>query len=337
MRPPRSTSVPSSQRWRRGRAGRDVVYRPTVAHLDDDLVAPDAPGWFRRALQTPFFDEWTDVEGTPIHYLAWGEPGRRGLVFVHGGAAHAHWWTHIAAPYARQFRVVALDLSGHGDSGHRATYSLERWADEVVAVSRAAGIDGPPVVIGHSMGGFVSIATAALHPEDLAGVIVVDSPVVKVDVEVGAAQAGKAFGVPRVYATRDEALARFRTVPPQRHYLPYVMHHVARRSVHEVEGGWSWKFDHHLFSAFTGHIRNVALPYLPEVRCRFALLRAEHGLVTPDIGESMYEMLGRAAPVVELPAAGHHGMLDEPLVLTTAIRALLADWDHSTPQARPVG
>jgi pimeloyl-ACP methyl ester carboxylesterase len=78
----------------------------------------------------------------------------------------------------------------------------------------------------------------------------------------------------------------------------------------------------------------VALPYLPKVRCRFALLRAELGLVTPDIGRSMYEMLGRSAPVVALPETGHHGMLDQPLLVTTAVRTLLADWDHSTPHPR---
>jgi pimeloyl-ACP methyl ester carboxylesterase len=300
----------------------------------DDLIASDAPDWFRRALHTPFFDEHVEVDGARVHYLAWGEPGRRGLIFVHGGAAHAHWWTHVAASYSRQYRVVALDLSGHGDSAHRSAYSLEQWSDEVMAVAAAAGVDGPPVVVGHSMGGFVTIATAARHAEDLAGVIVVDSPVAEQVHEVGAAQAGQAFGVPRVYADAEEALGRFRTVPPQQHYLPYVMHHVARRSLRPVEGGWSWKFDHNLFSAFTSSIRAVALPYLPKVRCRFALLRAEFGLVTPDLGDSMYEMLGRAAPVVELPEAGHHGMLDQPLVLTTAIRTLLADWDHSTPHRR---
>jgi len=293
---------------------------------------PDSPGWFRDALAVPFTDETVEVGGAPVHYLAWGEPGQRGLIFVHGGGAHAHWWTHVAAPYARDFRVVAIDLSGHGDSGWREQYSLEQWSDEVMAVATAAGISGPPVVVGHSMGGFVTIATAALRSDDLAGVVVVDSPVVAPDPEVEVARAGQAFGVPRVYESRDQALERFRTVPPQENYLPYVMHHVARRSLREVEGGWSWKFHHNLFDAFTGSIRAVALPYLPEVRCRFALLRAENGLVTEDIGESMYEMLGRNAPVVELPSAGHHPMLDEPLVLTTAIRALLADWDHSEPR-----
>ena len=298
----------------------------------DQLISDGAPGWFRRALHTPFFDEYVDVDGTRIHYLAWGQPGQRGLVFVHGGGAHAHWWTHVAAPFARQYRVVALDLSGHGDSGWREDYSLEQWADEVVAVADEAGIAGPPVVVGHSMGGMITIATAALHADRLAGAIVLDSPVTEPDPEIGVAQAGRAFGIPKVYPTREEALSHFRAVPPQEHYLPYVMHHVARRSLREVDGGWSWAFDHHVFSAFSGSIRAVALPYLSEVRCRFALLRAEFGLVTPDIGESMYQRLGRNAPVVELPEAGHHGMLDEPLVLSTAIRTLLADWDHSEPR-----
>lgn len=296
------------------------------------MIDPSAPSWFRRALQTPFFDQTVEVDGAGIHYLAWGEPNRRGLVFVHGGAAHAHWWTHLAAPFSSQYRVAALDLSGHGDSDWRDRYSLEQWSREVMTVAEHAGMAGPPVVIGHSMGGFVTVATAALNSERLAGVIVVDSPVTEPDPEVDSARTGREFGAPKIHTDFEEAVARFRTVPPQENYLPYVMRHVARRSLKEVDGGWSWKFDHHLFSAFGDSIRAVALPYLSQVGCRLALLRAENGLVTPDIGESMYQRLGRNAPVVELPEAGHHGMLDQPLVLSTAIRALLADWDHSLPR-----
>ena len=49
----------------------------------------------------------------------------------------------------------------------------------------------------------------------------------------------------------------------------------------------------------------------------------------------MYDRLGRAAPVIEIPAAGHHVMLDEPLALVTGIRTLLSDWDHSYPGTPP--
>ncbi|MBK5289616.1 MAG: alpha/beta fold hydrolase, partial [Acidimicrobiia bacterium] len=79
---------------------------------------PDAPAWFSRALSVPIERGTVDVDG-PINFLAWGTPGTRGLVFVHGGGAHAHWWTHVAAAFADEFRVVAVDLSGHGDSTHR--------------------------------------------------------------------------------------------------------------------------------------------------------------------------------------------------------------------------
>jgi pimeloyl-ACP methyl ester carboxylesterase len=297
-------------------------------------VSVDAPEWFRRALAVPFEDREVVVDGARIHHLVWGRPGRRGLVFVHGGGAHAHWWTHVAARFADDFRVVAIDTSGHGDSDHREAYSLDQWTEEVVAVAEAGGIDGPPVVVGHSMGGFVTIATAARHAERVAGVIVCDSPATEPGPEVEAANVGQAFGTPRTYATLDEGLARFRTVPAQDHYLDYVMDHVGRRSLGRVEGGWRWKFDRRIFAQFRGGIRASAVPYLSRVRCRFALLRSENGLVTPDIGASMYEQLGRVAPVIEIPDAGHHAMLDQPLLLLTAIRTLLADWDHSDPHRR---
>ncbi len=290
-----------------------------------------APAWFARSLAVPVTDRFVEVHGTSIHYLAWGQPGRRGLVFVHGGGAHAHWWTHVAATFADEFRVVAIDLSGHGDSGHRDVYDIEQWTAEVMAVAADGELVGKPVVIGHSMGGFVTIATAALHAERLTGVIVCDSPVTEPDPEVESYRLKEAFGSLRTYASVDEALSRFRTVPPQEHYCDFVMDHVGRRSLRAVDGGFQWKFDRNVFAQFAGGMRGIARPYLGEVRCRFALLRSEHGLVTEDIGAATYEALGRVAPVIELPEAGHHAMLDQPLVLLTALRTLLADWDHSEP------
>jgi pimeloyl-ACP methyl ester carboxylesterase len=296
---------------------------------------PGAPEWFRRALAVDQDHIQIDVGGCRIHSLACGPEGARGLVFVHGGGAHAHWWTHVAATFSPEFRVLALDLSGHGDSGHRPAYSLEQWTDEVIAVADGGRIDGPPVIIGHSMGGMVTIATAARHGDRVSGAIICDSPVTEPDPEIGAYRLREAFGRPRVYPSIDDAVAHFRTVPSQEHYLDYVIDHVARRSVRPVKGGFAWKFDRGVFAQFgAGTIRGVALPYLSQVRCRLALLRSEHGLVTADIGRFMYDELGRVTPVIEIPAAGHHAMLDEPLILLTALRTLLADWDHSEPRRR---
>jgi pimeloyl-ACP methyl ester carboxylesterase len=301
--------------------------------MADDAVAAlrRAPAWFAQAVAVPHGDGQVAVDGCGIHYLTWGDPGRRGLVFVHGGGAHAYWWAPVAATFASAFRVVAVDLSGHGDSGHRERYEPEQWADEVMAVARDASIDGPPVVIGHSMGGFVTIVTAARHSDELAGVIVCDSPVTEADPEISAHDA---FGRPRTYASVDEAVGRFRTVPPQEHYLDYVIDYVARHSLKAADGGWQWKFDRRIFAQFDDGVRAVAVPYLDEVDCRLALLRSECGLVTPEIGAFMFERLGRVTPVIEIPEAGHHAMLDQPLILLTALRTLLADWDHSEPHRR---
>lgn len=296
---------------------------------------PDAPAWYREAMAVPLSEETVEVSGCPIHYLAWGERGKRGLVFVHGGGAHARWWTHVAARYAGRYRVAALDLSGHGDSGRRDRYSLEQWTDEVMAVAAHSDMAERPVIVGHSMGGFVTIATSARYPDALAGAIVCDSPVSAPDPEVDAHRMGQAFGRPRSYATREEALERFRTVPPQAHYLDYVMADVAWHSLGpDGESGWRWKFDHLSFTAFDQNPRAAARPYLPKITCRLALLASECGLVNRQIGTYMYELMGRINPVIEIPLAGHHLMLDQPLLLISALNALLADWDHSEPIGR---
>ncbi|MFV2040250.1 MAG: alpha/beta fold hydrolase [Acidimicrobiales bacterium] len=296
-------------------------------------VSPEPPLWFQRALAVPYEERDVTVDGADVHYVVWGPLGAPGLLFVHGGAAHSHWWTHVAAQFADRYRVGAIDLTGHGDSDHRERYAIAGWADEVMAVCAGLGCSGTPVIIGHSMGGFVSIVTAALHGDRLAGIIVCDSPVNKPDPEVDAARGGLAFGRPKVYPTLEAGMARFRPVPEQSNYRPYVVENVARHSLKSVPGGFTWKFDRNVFGAVE-RPRTAARPYLSQVRTRVALLASEHGLVTPDIGRYMYEQMGRVAPVIELPGAGHHAMLDVPQVLLTAVRTLLADWEHSVPFTR---
>ncbi len=291
-----------------------------------------APAWFTNALANRPRSHQVTVDDASINWLSWGDVGKPGLIFVHGGAAHAHWWSHIAPMFAAEHRVAAIDLSGHGDSDWRTTYTLDGWCDEVAAVIEGAGFDGPPIMVGHSMGGFVTVATAARHSEMLAGAIIIDSPIMVEDAEVVQARSTDQFKRPKTYEDPSEAWARFRTVPEQAVYLPWVRDNIARHSLRldPADNRWHWKFDAGIFVPK----RHEAAALLGQVRCRMGLLRCENGLVTPDIGEYMYDKLGRVAPVIELPTAGHHPMLDVPLILITAIRSLLADWDHSIPFRR---
>src|SRR5262245_37954912 len=167
---------------------------------------PQAPAWFRRALEIRPGHGEVKVEGTRIHYLHWGERDRPGIVFVHGGAAHAHWWSFIAPFFLPDHRIAAIDLSGHGDSGRRELYPRQLWAREVIAVADDAGFAGAPVVVGHSMGGFVAIATAAEFGDRLAGAVILDTAVRRPDPEEDEGARGKAFRNPKIYPDVETAL-----------------------------------------------------------------------------------------------------------------------------------
>jgi pimeloyl-ACP methyl ester carboxylesterase len=284
------------------------------------------PAWFSSALATVPEERETTCEGTSIAYRAWGDPADRNIVLVHGGAAHSRWWDHIAPLLARGWRVVALDLSGHGDSGRRERYSLDAWAREVLAVVTDAGTPASAVVIGHSMGGLVTLRLATLAGSQIAGAVAIDSPIRDMAPEDRAARQHRAFGPLRVYPSPEAVIARFRPIPDQP-VLGWIAEHVAATSIRPADGGWTWKFDPQVFD------RDHLTPeLLTRLDCRVALFRAEHGLVTPQQGEAIYDRLGRIAPLIEIPVAGHHIMLDEPVALAAALRTLLADWDHSMPQ-----
>ena len=317
---------------------RSVRREPTSHYARDDkdtrlgnnrrIETP--PKWFVDAVSTPFETHKLDVDGCAVRYFRWGRTARPGLVLVHGGAAHAHWWSFIAPFLANQYDVVAPDLSGHGDSGRRDAYPREVWAQEVMAVIDDAGFPGPPVVIGHSLGGFVTIVAAAVYGSRLGGGIVIDSPVRRPDPESEEGARGRMFRNPKTYPTIEDALAHFHLVPPQPCENAFILDHIARHALAETPAGWTWKFDPRVFLKVS---LTPMSEFLTNVRCRIALLRGElSDLVPPEIGDYMYGLLDRNAPIIEIPQAHHHVPLDQPLALVAALRALLSDWEHSVPR-----
>ncbi len=193
----------------------------------------ETPPWFTRALAAAPEHGEVEVDGARIHYRAWGDPALPGLVLLHGGAAHSGWWDHIA-PQLSSHRVVAPDLSGHGDSGRREVYDMHTWAREVVAVAQAERLERP-VVVGHSMGGWVAVTTGVEHGDDVQAVAYIDSPLN--DQPPEESRLKERQRPRRVYPTREEAVARFRTLPAQDVVLPFIREHVARESLRQVEGG----------------------------------------------------------------------------------------------------
>ena len=298
---------------------------------------PSGPDWFEANINAPSDEGEVDVRGAKIKYSAWGEQGGRGLLFVHGGRAHRNWWRPFAPFFAGDRRVAALDLSGMGDSGWRDRYSLDCLVDELFAVIDAAGLNerGRPIVVGHSFGGWVTLAAVEREGEKLGGAVVVDSPLGVPDPTEGyvviKAKPGKP-GDPRTshfYDSIEEPISRFRFLPNQPAEHLYLVDYIARMGVRQMDKpdggeGWTWKFDPARGSDFDIHFER---DLLRAARCPLAFIYGENSAFAT--GDGLSHLKAQAAgrsPFVIIPQAYHHLMMDQPLAFVSALRTLLACW-----------
>jgi pimeloyl-ACP methyl ester carboxylesterase len=140
-----------------------------------------------REPATPVADERIEVpgapvggtvaaaDGVPIAYEVRGE-GPTTVAFVHCWGCNSEFWRNQVEPVQQAgFRVVTLDLPGHGRSGStRDSWSVTSLAADVQAVLDAVGATRV-VLVGHSMGGPVSLALAARNPSRVQGIVCVDT------------------------------------------------------------------------------------------------------------------------------------------------------------------
>jgi pimeloyl-ACP methyl ester carboxylesterase len=110
--------------------------------------------------------------------LAYDDVGRRDgvpLVFIHGWTANRHRWDDQLDHFAARYRVISLDLRGHGDSDlTRDKYTIGGLAREVLALLDGLGVYRF-VAVGHSMGGMIALTLALEHPDRVERLVVVDS------------------------------------------------------------------------------------------------------------------------------------------------------------------
>jgi pimeloyl-ACP methyl ester carboxylesterase len=287
------------------------------------------PAWFRNALACAPERGTVQVDGATIETLSWGDPAKPGLFLLHGGAAHADWWSFIAPMFVDRYRVVAFSWSGMGRSDWRESYSIRGFAREACIVAREAGLlDGPtpPIWMAHSFGGHPSLVAAVETPEALSALILIDTggfpaPGV-VENFVYSTRASP------VFATREQALARFRFVPPDRDAPAFIRDFIAERSITEQGGdhpGWRWRFDFSMWSRIDREPDMLDLLATADIPLAF-ILGSETQIMADDAADRIRETRGRPTPIAIVPDAGHHIMIDHPLAFVAAVNGLLAAW-----------
>jgi pimeloyl-ACP methyl ester carboxylesterase len=112
-------------------------------------------------------------DGVPIHYAVQGK-GEPTLVFIHCGGCDRHLWDNQVPVFAKNYRVVTIDLPGHGESGQgRKNWSVESFADDVNTVITKLNLKRV-VLVGSSMGGPIVVEATRRMPGRVQAIVPVD-------------------------------------------------------------------------------------------------------------------------------------------------------------------
>ena len=238
------------------------------------------------------------------------------VVMLHGGGANLHWWDEIAPTLAREFFVVRLDFRGHGDSDFPEIREVGAFHRDLEALRDELGAR-PMALVGHSMGGHIALDHAARHPNVWG--------VVAVEVSFGSARKERrrtqlALALRRSYATREEAIERFRLLPRSPGVPEERRRRLAADSVVELpDGRFAYKFDPAWFGL-------PPAPHAPlsDVACPTLVIRGgDSSLLTREGAEQACDALPRGR-LIEIAGAGHNVHLENPGDVAEAIRAHLA-------------
>ncbi len=121
------------------------------------------------------FANAVSVDDVPIAYSVYGPATEPAVVFVHGWSCDSRYWYNQVPYFSKKFRVITIDLAGHGNSGFgRLAYTTEAFGQDVAAVLRQLDVK-KAILVGHSMGGEVILYAARIAPERVIGLVGVDT------------------------------------------------------------------------------------------------------------------------------------------------------------------
>lgn len=287
-----------------------------------------------------YLERSVSVDGLKLAYQEWGSPTAPPIVMLHGFGVSGHMFDEFAERMQDQYRLLALDQRGHGDSDWSAEgdYSRDAFVSDLEGFRKALGLDSF-ILIGHSMGGLNSVAYANAYPQHVRALVLVD---------VG----------PEAAREGVDNIARFTRGPDELEFEEFVemahrfnqrrtIENIRERMRHRLKptesGKWTWKFDRRFREPDAGLkigsslgddeswqlFRNISVPTL--------LVRGgESDVLTQEVAERCTQEIPRARLVV-VPGAGHSVPGDNPDAFTEAVREFLADVESGQFEPVPEG
>ncbi len=269
-------------------------------------------------------DRYFDANGLRLHFLEWGEATARPIILLHGGALTAHTWDVVCLGLLPEFRCIAPDLRGHGDSEWAADgdYSTDAHRRDLEALLAHLAI-ARCVLVGNSLGGMTAIRytaqrSSAQQPQAL--VLVDIGPEMR---EAGRQRLRSFTDGPReldsVEAFVDRAVA----------FNPLRRREVLRRSLLNnlrqlPSGKWTWKYDPNRFGR-GGPPPTTAERWadVQRITCPTLVVRGGRSDMFYDEDAAKLAATLHDGRWISIDNASHTVQGDQPLALLTAIRDFL--------------
>ena len=274
-----------------------------------------------------------------LHYVDWGNGQAPPLLLVHGGRDHCRNWDWAAEALRGDYRIIAPDLRGHGDSSWfvGGAYAMADYVYDIAQLVHRKGL-APVAVIGHSLGGSIALHYAGVYPETVKALVAIEGlgpspaqiaarkarPIDNRLREWIDTQRGLSGRLPRRYPTLEDACRRMQEANP-RLTEAQARHLTVHGANQNEDGSYSWKFDNYSRADRpVGIDPEESFRLWSRIRCPTLLVRGLESWVG-DPEEDGRAAHFRKARFVDVAGAGHwvhHDRLDEFLGL---VRGFLAE------------
>ncbi|MGB7369783.1 alpha/beta fold hydrolase [Erythrobacter sp.] len=278
-----------------------------------------------------------------LNYEDWGASAAKRdappLILVHGGRDHARSWDWTAEALSDEYRVIAMDHRGHGDSDwvSDGNYSVGDMVYDLAQLIHQLGV-GPVRIVSHSMGGNVALRYAGTFPDMVEKLVAIEglgpspkrlaemreTPYPERTAEWIAKKRKAAGRTPRKYESIETAFARM--IEENSYLTEDQARHLTIHGVNRNEDGtYSWKFDPHLN---VWPVEDVADEFLratwAAIECPTLLLYGADSWASNPEGDGRLDHF-RTAEVVEFEKAGHWLHHDQFDRFTATVRNFLKD------------
>jgi pimeloyl-ACP methyl ester carboxylesterase len=274
-----------------------------------------------------------------LHYVDWGNAAAPTLVLVHGNRDHARSWDWVARALRHEWHVVALDLRGHGDSAwvYGGPYAI---ADNVLDLANLIDALGPgPVsLVGHSLGGSVTVMYAGTYPERVRKLVSIEGlgPPPAIIERMRARPPHErmqewirqmrdlAGRQPRRYPSLEAAAKRMReenSFLSEEQAMQLTIHGVNRNE----DGSYSWKFDNYTrtFAPYRFDVEDMRTLW-QRILCPVLLVRGADSWAGDWVADGRMAVF-RDARSITIERAGHWVHHDQLDVFLAAIRRFFAE------------